>query len=122
MTEPTPLSAPESTPSSTPSSNRGIMIVLAYLWILALVPLLTEKEDQEVRWHAKHGVVLMVAEIAIWIVLMILMAMPLLGLLLLAVSPLVSLLFVVLHVVCIIKGLNGQRFTIPFVSQYADKF
>ena len=39
------------------------MIVLAYLWPLALVPLLVEKHDAEVQWHAKHGIVLMVAEL-----------------------------------------------------------
>ena len=37
------------------------MIVLSYLWPLALVPLLVEKEDAEIQWHAKHGIVLMVA-------------------------------------------------------------
>ena len=51
-----------------PSSNRNVMIVLSYLWLLALVPLLTEKDDKEVQWHAKHGLVLMVAELFIWIV------------------------------------------------------
>ena len=54
------------TPGSV-SSNRSIMIVLSYLWLLALVPLLVEKEDKEVQWHAKHGIVLMVAEIVLWI-------------------------------------------------------
>ena len=51
----------------TPSSNRGVMIVLSYLWLLALVPLLVEKDDKEVQWHAKHGIVLMIAEIVFWI-------------------------------------------------------
>src|ERR1700682_2140843 len=46
-----------------PSPNRGVMIVLAYLWPLALVPLLVEKQDPEVQWHAKHGIVLMIAEL-----------------------------------------------------------
>ncbi len=32
-----------------PSPNRGVMIVLAYLWPLALVPLLLDKHDPEVR-------------------------------------------------------------------------
>ena len=41
------------------------MIVLAYLWPLALVPLLVEKNDPEVQWHAKHGIVLMVAELVL---------------------------------------------------------
>ena len=27
------------------------------------VPLLTEKDDKEVQWHAKHGIVLMLAEL-----------------------------------------------------------
>ncbi len=44
-----------------PSPDRGVMIVLAYLWPLALVPLLIEKHDAEVQWHAKHGIVLMAA-------------------------------------------------------------
>src|SRR6478609_5506310 len=55
----------------TVSSNRNIMIVLSYLWLLALVPLLVEKEDKEVQWHAKHGIVLMVAEIVLWIAITI---------------------------------------------------
>src|SRR5204863_800621 len=53
-------------PDSTVSPNRSVMIVLAYLWVLALVPLLVEKEDAEVQWHAKHGLVLMVAEIVLF--------------------------------------------------------
>ena len=40
------------------------MIVLAYLWLLAVIPLLVEKQDPEVQWHAKHGIVLMIAELA----------------------------------------------------------
>ena len=48
------------------SPNRGVMIVLAYLWPLALVPLLVEKRDPDVQWHAKHGIVLMVAEIVVF--------------------------------------------------------
>jgi len=34
--------------SGPPSSNRNVMILLSYLWLLALVPLLTEKDDKEV--------------------------------------------------------------------------
>ncbi|MBW8865998.1 MAG: hypothetical protein JF610_01485, partial [Acidobacteria bacterium] len=48
-----------------PSPNRGVMIVLAYLWALAIVPLLLEKQDAEVQWHAKHGLVLMAAELIV---------------------------------------------------------
>src|SRR5436309_7768223 len=53
--------------ANEPSPTRGVMIVLAYLWPLALVPLLVEKDDSEVQWHAKHGIVLMIAEIILLI-------------------------------------------------------
>ena len=29
---------------------------------------------------------------------------------------------VILHIVCIVKGVNGQRLIIPGVSEYANKF
>jgi uncharacterized membrane protein len=113
---------PESTPAGTVSSNRGVMIVLSYLWILALVPLLVEKEDGEVQWHAKHGIVLMVAEIVFWIVFNIVVYMIPFGCLLGALGPLVALVFLGVHIVAMVKGLNGQRLIIPTLSEYASKF
>jgi uncharacterized membrane protein len=100
------------------------MIVLSYLWLLALVPLLTEKDDKEVQWHAKHGIVLMVAEIIGWVAINII-TMPLgafLGCIVVLLIPFLFLAQLVLHVLCIVKGINGQRLLIPYVSEYADKF
>src|SRR4030081_1140992 len=50
------------------SPHRGVMIVLAYLWPLALVPLLLEKHDPDLQWHARHGLVLMLAELLVIVV------------------------------------------------------
>jgi uncharacterized membrane protein len=115
----------DSTPgSAAPSSNRNVMIVLSYLWLLALVPLLTEKGDQEVQWHAKNGIALMLAEIVVWVALNLLL-IPLGAILSCLVALAFPLLFlgeVILHIMCIVKGINGQRLIIPGVSQYADKF
>ena len=114
--------------SSAPSSNRNIMILLSYLWLLALIPLVVEKQDREVQWHAKHGIVLMVAEIVLWIALGIVQVV--IG----AIAPfglgcLLSILWfalwigiLVLHVMCIVKGVNGQRFLVPGISEYANRF
>jgi uncharacterized membrane protein YjgN (DUF898 family) len=110
-----------------PSPNRAVMIVLAYLWPLALVPLLVEREDLEVQWHAKHGIVLMVAEIGVLLafgVLMTLVSLATFGL-----GCVLSLLIIfiwvailAIHVAAIIMGLNGKRFVIPRVSEYANRF
>jgi uncharacterized membrane protein len=29
---------------------------------------------------------------------------------------------IVVHIICIVKGLNGERFIVPGISQYADRF
>ena len=114
---PPPLPSPP--PSGVASPNRGVMIVISYLWLLALVPLLLEKQDTEVQWHAKHGLVLFGAEFFAFMALGILSALSGgLGCLLL---PLAQLGILVLHVVCIVKGLQGERFLIPRLSEYADK-
>ena len=119
--------APDAQPSGGPvSDNRAVWIVLSYLGLLALIPLLVERDDREVQWHAKHGLVLLVAEIAIivglQIVVFVISAISgglgcLAGLLL----PVLLLAILVLHVVCIIRGLNGERFTISGLSDFADR-
>ena len=102
------------------------MIVLAYVWPLAVIPLLLEKQDADVQWHAKHGLVLMIAElIAVFAYIMVTSVVSLaafgfgcvLGLLL--VFGFVGIL--ALHVVAILKGLNGGRLLIPGISEYANR-
>jgi uncharacterized membrane protein len=109
------------------SSSRTIMIVLAYLWVLALIPLLIEKQDAEVQWHAKHGVVLMVAELVLIIAYVLMTSIISLAtfglgcvLVLLLVFAWIGILG--LHVVAILKGVNGGRLLIPGISEYADRF
>lgn len=113
----------DATPGSAPSSNRNVMIVLSYLWLLALVPLLTEKDDKEVQWHAKHGLVLMVTELFLWIVISIVIGpLGIFGCLAALFTPLLTLGQLVLHLMAAIKGINGQRLIIPGLSEFADKF
>jgi uncharacterized membrane protein len=112
----------DTTPGSAPSSNRNVMIVLSYLWLLALVPLLTEKEDKEVQWHARHGLVLMVAELFLWIVISIVLTpLGFLGCLAALFTPLLMLGQLILHVMCIVKGINGQRLIVPGLSDFANR-
>jgi len=101
--------------------------VLSYLGLLALIPFFVEKEDREVQWHAKHGLVLTVVEIVViiglQIVVMILGAVSgglgcIVGLL----FPFLLLGILVVHIMAIMKGLKGDRLRLPGISDYADKF
>jgi len=111
-----PESPPPATePGGTASSNRNLMIVLSYIWILFLIPLLFEKDDKEVQWHAKHGLVLSVVEF----ILHMLLSVTGIGCFFV---PIVIVVFLVIRVVAIVKGLNGERFTVPVLSEFADRF
>jgi uncharacterized membrane protein len=114
-------------PGAEPSPNRGVMIVLAYLWALAIIPLLVEKHDPEVQWHAKHGLVLMAAELVVIFAYMIITSIV--SIAAIGLGCVMSLLFVfawvgilALHVVAILKGVNGRRLIIPGISEYANRF
>ena len=108
-------------------SNRGVMIVLAYLWPLAIVPLLLEKDDADVQWHAKHGLVLLAAELLLlmgFAALTSLVSIATFGLGC-ALSMFVILIWMAIlgvHIVAIIKAMGGTRLIIPGISEYASRF
>jgi uncharacterized membrane protein len=109
------------------SSNRGVMIVLAYLWPLAIVPLLLEKDDADVQWHAKHGLVLLAAELLLLVGLAVLTSLASLATFVFgcALSMFMILIWVAIlgvHIVAMIKGMGGTRLIIPGISEYANRF
>jgi uncharacterized membrane protein len=109
---------------NVPSSNRNVMVLLSYLWLLALIPLVVEKNDRDVQWHAKHGLVLTGAEVIFWIAFQVLLMImgTFLSCIAVIFMPVIFLAFIVLHLFAIIKGINGQRLIIPGISEYADRF
>lgn len=137
MSEPTVPPPPSYTPPPPPppppsaggpgyvSPNRTIMIVLAYLGILAVIPLVAEKEDREVQWHAKHGLVLLVADIALMILIGILgsvLSFVDIGCTGCILQWIASVIIFVVHIMAMVKGVNGQRLIIPGLSEFADRF
>lgn len=128
MTQPPypPAAPPPPPPGPTGTTggadNRTLMIALSYLWILAVIPLLVEKDDGEVQWHAKHGLVLTVVEIILYVVLGVLSLIPVLGCVIAFIPALVFLGFLVIRILAIMKGINGERFLIPGISDFANRF
>jgi uncharacterized membrane protein len=107
------------------SSDRTMMLVLSYLGLLALIPLLTKKEDREVQWHAKHGLVLFGAFIAAWFLFQIITyVLPSEISCLLGCLPWLIIwgAYIAVVILCISKALKGERFIIPGLSDFANKF
>ncbi len=103
--------------------DRTLMIVLAYLWILALIPLLTKKEDAEVQWHAKNGLGILIGEVVAWLVFFLLgfMMPDVMGCGVSVISCVVWVAFLVVRILCIVKGVGGQRFTVPVLTDIGQK-
>lgn len=116
---PGPPAPPPLPPPGVSGQRNAPMLVLAYLGLLALIPLMVEKDDREVQWHAKNGLVLTVAFVALFVALNVMGAI--LGLFWLL-APVVWLLWLVVVILGILRALNGQRFVVPGLSEYADKF
>ena len=117
-----PPTPPTSTGGSTGSSDRTLMLVLAYLGIFALIPLFMKKDDKEVQWHAKNGLVITAAWILLGIVLGVISQMPFMGCAVQAIWCVYPLLVLAVSILGIVKAINGQRFVIPGLSDFADKF
>jgi uncharacterized membrane protein len=103
--------------------DRTLMVVLSYLWILALIPLLTKKEDAEVQWHAKNGIGILIGEIVAWIVLTVLaFALPdIAGCGVATINCVVWIAFLVVRIICIVQGVGGKRFNVPMLTDLGQK-
>lgn len=64
----TPTTAAGTPPVAAEDSNTLVMSILAYIGILVLVPLLVAKDNPTVKFHIKQGLVLFIAQVALWVV------------------------------------------------------
>lgn len=107
--------------SAETKKDKGVSIsgdnayaILAYLWILCLIPILMKKEDEFVKFHAKQGLMLFIVEVGIGIIGII----PFLG-------PIVYLLGMlvcgILSLVGIVQVLMGNKWKMPIISEWAEK-
>jgi uncharacterized membrane protein len=110
--------------SAEPSApSKPWLIVLAYAGFLGFVPLLVEKNDREVRWHARNGLLLFGALAAIGIAAtLVSVLIPKLGCLYVVAMPAAVVLYGLCAVVAAVKALQGLRLYVPGVSKYAGRF
>ncbi len=118
---PPPPPVVEPTGGSTGGDNRMLMVILSYLYFFCLVPLFVEKDDKEVQWHAKHGLILLGADLLLAVAFTVL-SVGVIGCLLAPVWALLHFALFVVRIVAIVKGNQGERLILPGISSFADKF
>ena len=119
-TPPPPPPTGDVPPAPSAGGQRNtLMLVLAYLGLLALIPLIVEKNDREVQWHAKHGLVILAAFVVLQVAIAVMGSlMPFFF----ALGYIVWLGWFLVTILGIVKAVNGQRLLIPGLSEFADKF
>jgi uncharacterized membrane protein len=105
----------QSVGGDTVREQDKIQLVLAYLGLLSLIPLLTVKDSEFVKWNAKQGLVLFGA----FFVLGFLNVIPFVGQIIWCAGFVA---YAVATIMGITKALKGERFNIPVVSDLAAKF
>lgn len=109
------------------SSDRTLMLALSYIYFLGIVPLITKKDDREVKWHAMNGLLLFAAYVVVSIVWWILQMFVLdsvgcgLGMIVTLISCGISIGYIVIFIMAIMKAIRGERMRFPVISDMADK-
>lgn len=106
--------------------EKNTMLILSYLWILALIPRLSKKEDPEISWHSKNGLGLFIVELALYFLtfpffFIFTFVFHIFGFIFGFFYFILSIGILILHIFCILKAINGQKLEIPILSEYAQK-
>lgn len=96
------------------SGNSNVYAILAYLWVLCLVPVLMKRDDEFVRFHARQGLMLFIVEIGVGIISII----PFFGLLIYKLGILV---LGLISLIAIVQVLMGNKWEIPVIGEWAKK-
>jgi uncharacterized membrane protein len=106
-----------------------IMLVLAYLGILSLIPLLTVKDSDYVKWHAKQGLALCIVSVVVSIAFGILgfiaalvLHSGIVGTLISLCNCVIAVGILALMVMGIVKAFKPERWKMPVVEMLASKF
>jgi len=96
------------------------MAVFAYLWILIIIPFLTDaKNDPFVKYHLRQGLALIIFDVVGWVAGFVLAWVPIIGWMIMMLWWLASLVLAILGVVNV---LNGQEKELPLIGQYGKSF
>ena len=128
---------PVQSDKSSTGLDVNIASLLAYVfgWVSGLIFFLMEKSSQLVRFHAMQSILLNVVVGVIAVVLTIVLSVLalILGQISGALASIATLLWflfwmvfsvaiLIVWVMCLLKAYQGQKWKIPFIGDYAEKF
>lgn len=124
--EESPQESVETMETTPPSDRSRWLAAIAYIPFVCLFSLAREGEDPFVRYHARQGVLLLVAEVVLVILAIILEAtigrLRLFGLIVVGLVHLATALgALVLAVMGFVKALFGEYWHLPILGEHAHR-
>ncbi len=103
-----------------------LLVIFAYLGPLAIVSLAAARNDF-VRWHARQGLLLGSTALVTFVILRLPHALlykiwPFLGEIFQTFEILIGFGFFLAAMLCLVRGLEGNRFKIPFLADIVERF
>ena len=98
------------------ASNK-VMGVLAYLFVLVLIPLFAAKNSPFARFHANQGLILFVAELALWVISALLGGIPVLGTIITICVNILDVALFVLMILGIVNVVSGKAKDLPLIGK-----
>jgi uncharacterized membrane protein len=96
-------------------------LILCYAGPWAFLPYLRRRDDEELLWHSRQGVLLAFVEVAVALALLIMGLFPMLGLLTVRfLLPIWLLWCLSMSVISVLQAGKGKRHKIPVISQLMD--
>lgn len=106
--------------------EERLLVIFAYLGPLGFVSLAAAR-NEFIRWHARQGILLSMTGLLTFVMLRIPHSLffkiwPFLGEIFMAIEILIGFGFFLVAVLCIVRGIEGSRFKIPFLADLIDRF
>jgi uncharacterized membrane protein len=133
MQNPPPVQSGKS--STGLDENIASLIAYVFGWVSGLIFFLIEKSSQLVRFHAMQSILfnVVIAVVAVVLSIVISILILILGQISGALASIASLLWFlfwlvfsiaifIVWIMCLIKAYQGQKYKIPFIGDYAEKF
>ena len=95
-----------------------LMGILAYFWILFLVPIFTARQSRFAMFHVEQAITLFIGATVFGVITGIVCSIDAVAFILGPIFGLVSLVFLVLAVIGIINAANGQAKELPLVGKF----
>ncbi|HJW08010.1 MAG TPA: hypothetical protein VJ483_00145 [Holophagaceae bacterium] len=109
------------TPTPLYQGERLRDLILCYAGPWAFQPYLRAREDEELQWHARQGVLLAFTECVITLALIFAGILPIAGLLFLRfILPLWLLWCLGMSVTSVLQATKGKRHRIPVLHQFVE--